>query len=62
MALGEETDGRIIWTISRSFGDGQEEEREKATLDNFAKKFASEENWKCVRDLRRKEISQANRG
>lgn len=53
MALGEETDGRIIWTISRSFGDGQEEEREKATLDNFAEKFASEENWKCLRDLRR---------
>lgn len=44
MASGEETDGRIIWTPSLSFGVGEEEEKEKATSDNFAEKFASEKN------------------
>lgn len=42
MALGTETDGRIIWTISRSFGDGEKEEKEKIASDNFFDKFASD--------------------
>lgn len=34
--------GRIMWTTSRSFGDGEKKEKEKIASDNFPDKFLSE--------------------
>lgn len=64
MALEEETDGRLIWTISRSFGDDEKEEKETIASDNFAEKFASDnlrimsETWGDKKYSRQKAVEQ----